>query len=150
VLIEVEPLYLVRWRSGYPRAERDVAAKWTEGSFYAPPAPESDAEHEGAESVLAKVGAALRANAAKRAVNEQDSAGNASEEGLTTDIGQWSSDDAAAYANVPMAATDEGSLVDQSNGTWTPTRLATLRQMWADGISADEIAFTLGAFVGIQ
>ena len=35
-------------------------------------------------------------------------------------------------------------MVDQSNGTWTPTRLATLKQMWADGISADEIALTLG------
>lgn len=143
VLIEVEPLYLVRWRSGCPRAECEIAPKWTEGSFYAPAAPEAEAPIENAESVLAKVGAALRANAAKEAAQQNES---------SQDVKGDGSPSSGAEAVIVEPAEGDGAVgrlpksqvVDQSNGTWTPTRLATLKQMWADGISADEIALTLG------
>ena len=143
VLIEVEPLYIVRWRSGCPRAECDVAPKWIEGSFYAPAAPESEAPTEDADSVLAKVGAALRANAAKNTAKESEVSGGEHSARPVSQAPDVSSvkpaDDKPTVGPSAVPLT-----VDQSNGSWTPTRLATLRQMWADGISADEIALTLG------
>lgn len=143
VLIEVEPLYMVRWRSGYPKAERDIALTWIEGSFYAPAAPEAEAPIEDAESVLAKVGAALRANAAKEAAKHiEPSEGS---QGATLPLSAAHPVRAAPTTSETAASHFSTSqTVDQSNGTWTPTRLATLKQMWADGISADEIARTLG------
>jgi hypothetical protein len=143
VLIEVEPLYMVRWRSGYPRQERDIVPKWIEGHFHAPPAQQSDAPPEDADAVLAKVEAALRANVAKRTNDEPNPLNNATEAGLASSTDPETSGPLDNFKAAPASVS--GNLPDDlSNGTWTPTKLATLRQMWADGMSADEIAMTLG------
>ena len=67
VLIEVESLRLIHWRDGHPAAERTLAPVWQAGRFYAPKVSGEYAEPEEADIVLAKVSAALRANAQRQA-----------------------------------------------------------------------------------
>lgn len=69
VLIEVEALRLIHWRDGHPSAERALAPVWRAGRFYAPRVSAESAESDEAEIVLAKVSAALRANAQRQVQN---------------------------------------------------------------------------------
>ena len=57
----------IHWRDGHPSAERALAPVWRYGRFYAPNVSTEPADSEEAEVVLAKVSAALRANAQRQA-----------------------------------------------------------------------------------
>jgi hypothetical protein len=69
VLIEVETTRVIHWRDGRPVAERALSPVWQAGRFYAPKVAGEYAEPEEADIVLAKVTAALRANAQRQAEN---------------------------------------------------------------------------------
>jgi hypothetical protein len=76
VLIEVETLRLIHWRDGRPAAERALAPVWQAGRFYAPKFSGQYAEPEEADMLLAKVAAALHANAQRQAENRLTEAPN--------------------------------------------------------------------------
>lgn len=67
VLIEVETVRVIHWRDGRPAPERTLAPIWRAGRFYAPKISDDGAEPEDTDAVLAKVSAALRANAQRQA-----------------------------------------------------------------------------------
>lgn len=69
VLIEVETTRVIHWRDGRPAAERALFPVWQAGRFYAPKVSGEFAEPEEADVVLAKVTAALRANAQRQSEN---------------------------------------------------------------------------------
>ena len=71
VLIEVETTRVIHWRDGRPAAERALSPRWQAGRFYAPKIASEYAEPEEADVVLAKVSAALRANAQRQSENRQ-------------------------------------------------------------------------------
>lgn len=71
VLIEVETTRVIHWRDGRPAAERALSPRWQAGRFYAPKIAGEYAEPEEADVVLAKVSAALRANAHRQSENRQ-------------------------------------------------------------------------------
>ena len=67
VLIEVEPLRLIRWRDGTISPETRPVRVWRSGEFYAPTVLHDRRKPEDAGIVLAKFSAALRANAERGA-----------------------------------------------------------------------------------
>jgi hypothetical protein len=83
VLIEIETLFIARWRDACPAPESRPARTWRAGTYYAPAVPVDEPEPEAVDAVLAKVAAAMRTKAQK----EADAAKNVTPE-VPIDISQ--------------------------------------------------------------
>jgi hypothetical protein len=139
VLIESEPLRLVRWRDEAPRAERGRSAIWREGQFYPAPKHHDYVERAEVEDILLKAAASMRSKvAAKEVAKPVEVKPTAAELPKHSPIRQFQAKPMVQMAEQPLSAEPP------QDGNWTRDRVARLRVMWAAGHSAKYIASALG------